>query len=199
MAGLARIFYAIIYSTVYLGIGSIGSASYSLINNKSPSTICQNPFDWRLNSPWVGGFALCLLMVNQARWRQAPVIVGIALTGYTVNYFSSLRFVGHPEIANCLGGFTVGILGNIYCRGDGLAFAVMAPAIMVQAPGGLAAHGALLAGFEGTDEILNFVSASISKTLVMFNFIILTFEVAFGIVVGLCFLEIILKCLRRNG
>lgn len=188
VAGSVRMFYAIIYS-LFLGFGiTIGSALYGLVDkNATSATTCQNPFDWRYNSLWVGAFALCLLLVNQARWRQAPVMVGIALAGYVVNYFSSQRFVAQPQIANGLGAFTVGVLGNLYSRvGHGLAFAAMLPAIFVQVPSGLAAQGSLLAGLEGADAILkNSVSTPISGTSIMFEFGFSMVQVAIGTTVGL--------------
>ncbi|KAF8545474.1 hypothetical protein BDD12DRAFT_721796 [Trichophaea hybrida] len=190
VAGSVRMFYAIIYS-LFLGFGiTIGSALYGLVdNNATSSTTCQNAIDWRYNFIFVSLFALCLLIINQAKWRQAPLMVIIALAGYVVNYFSSLRFGSQPQVANSLGAFTVGILGNVYARvGHGLAFAAMLPAIFVQVPSGLAAQGSLLSGIESADALVGNTTTSSTPSgtnSIMFEFGFSMIQVAIGITVGL--------------
>jgi uncharacterized membrane protein YjjB (DUF3815 family) len=184
-------FYAIIYS-LFLGFGiTIGSALYGLVDNSATSsTTCQNAVDWQYNFIFVSLFTLCLLIINQAKWRQAPLMVAIALAGYVVNYFSSLRFGSQPQVANGLGAFTVGILGNVYARvGHGLAFAAMLPAIFVQVPSGLAAQGSLLSGIENADALVGNTTTTSSTppgtNSIMFEFGFSMIQVAIGITVGL--------------
>jgi uncharacterized membrane protein YjjB (DUF3815 family) len=185
-------FYAIIYS-LFLGFGiTIGSALYGLLDKNATSvTSCPHPVDYKWNFFFVPLFALCLLSVNQARWRQAPVMVVIALAGYVVNYFSGLRFSAQPQLASGLGAFTVGVLGNLYSRvGHGLAFAAMLPAIFVQVPSGLAAQGSLLAGLESANAIAGNTTAisttsSAETNSIMFEFGFSMIQIAIGITVGL--------------
>jgi len=184
VAGWFRIIYAII-SSLFLGAGiTIGTVLYGLIDkNATTDAICQNPLDWRYNFLWVGAFALSLLLVNQARWRQAPVMVAIALAGYVAKHFLSLRFVAQPEIAKCMCGFTVAVLGKIYSRvGHGLAFAAMLPAIFVQVPDGLAVQISP-ASIEGDNESLHF------GILLMANFGVSMLQFAIGAAIGVLFLD----------
>ena len=187
VAGWFRIIYAII-SSLFLGAGiTIGTVLYGLIDkNATTDAICQNPLDWRYNFLWVGAFALSLLLVNQARWRQAPVMVAITLAGYVVNHFLSLRFVAQPVIAKCMCGFTVAVLGKIYSRvGHGLAFAVMLPAIFVQVPDGLALRGSPFADIEGANE-----PPLPLGIMLMVNFGVSMFQFAIGAAIGVLFLDI---------
>ncbi|KAL7270905.1 hypothetical protein RUND412_006368 [Rhizina undulata] len=188
VGGSVRMFYAIIYS-LFLGFGiTIGSALYALFDtNATSATTCENPLSWKYNFIFVPPFAWCLLTINQARWRQAPVMLAIAMAGYCVNFFSSQRFPTQPQVANGLGAFTIGVLGNLYSRiGHGLAFAAMLPAIFVQVPSGLAAQGSLISGIQNADSIVNNTTVSSSQ----FGSVVLDIgfsmiQVAIGITVGL--------------
>jgi uncharacterized membrane protein YjjB (DUF3815 family) len=183
-------FYAVIYS-LFLGFGiTIGSALYGLFDSKATSaTKCENPLDWRWNFLFVPFFALCLMIVNQARWRQTPIMMLIAVGGYTVNYFSSKKFSTQPQVANALGAFVIGVMGNAYSRiGHGLAFAAMLPAIFVQVPSGLAAQGSLIAGVRAADSLMGNTTATQASTdydsaILDVGFSMI--QVAIGITVGL--------------
>jgi uncharacterized membrane protein YjjB (DUF3815 family) len=59
---------------------------------------------------------MCLSLVNQAKWKQTPVIVVIATAGYAVNSFCGRYFEGNTQISNMLGALTIGILANLYSR-----------------------------------------------------------------------------------
>ncbi|KAG0131657.1 hypothetical protein HOY82DRAFT_484776 [Tuber indicum] len=192
VAGSVRMFYAIVYS-LFLGFGiTIGSALYGLVDsNATSATTCQNPLDWRWSFLFVPPFAWCLLTISQARWRQAPVMIAISMAGYVVNFFSSQRFANQPQVANSLGAFAVGVLGNLYSRvGHGLAFAAMLPAIFVLVPSGLAAQGSLVSGIQNADAMINKSSTAPEPALSQFNSIVLDvgfsmIQVAIGITVGL--------------
>ena len=93
-------------------------------------------------------------MINQAKWKQTPVMIIISFTGYIVNFFSAKRFASNIQIANALGAFAIGIMGNLYSRlVHGLAAAAILPAIFVQVPSGLAASGSLVSGIQSADSI----------------------------------------------
>ncbi|RPA89833.1 DUF1212-domain-containing protein [Choiromyces venosus 120613-1] len=192
VAGSVRMFYAIVYS-LFLGFGiTIGSALYGLFDsNATSATTCQDPLDWKWNFLFVPPFAWCLLTINQARWRQAPVMIAISMAGYAVNFFSGQRFTNQPQVANSLGAFAVGVLGNLYSRvGHGLAFAAMLPAIFVQVPSGLAAQGSLISGIQNADAMVDKSTTTPAPASGQFNSIVLDvgfsmIQVAIGITVGL--------------
>ncbi|KAI9759504.1 MAG: Prohibitin-1, subunit of the prohibitin complex (Phb1p-Phb2p) [Chaenotheca gracillima] len=158
VAGSVRMVYAIIYS-LFLGFGiTIGTAIYGLMDPHAVSaTHCSNTMPRYYSFFFVPIFTLCLIIINQAKWRQAPVMILISLAGYTVNFFSAQRFPSNnAQISNALGAFAVGVLGNLYSRlRHGVAAAALLPAIFVQVPSGLAASGSLVAGVTSADQILN--------------------------------------------
>ena len=150
--------YAIIYS-LFLGYGiTIGTTFYGGIDRHATSEVqctgTQAPswFHWIFVPP----FTLCLIVINQGKWKQMPAMVIIALTGYVVNFYSAQRFVGNSQIANTLGALAVGVMGNMYSRlRHGVAAAALLPAIFVQVPSGLAASGSLVSGVTSANQILN--------------------------------------------
>lgn len=157
VAGSVRMVYAIIYS-LFLGFGiTIGTAFYGLLDaNATSKTTCSNPITSFYKWPFVPAFALCLCIINQAKWKQIPVMLIISFAGYVVNYFSALKFPSSAQISNTLGALAVGVLGNLYSRTrHGVAAAALLPAIFVQVPSGLAASGSLLAGLSSADQITN--------------------------------------------
>jgi len=112
-------------------------------------------------------------------------MVAIALAGYVVNYFLSLRFVVQPEI-------TVVVLGTrkIYSRmGHGLAFAAILPAIFVQVPDGLAVQSSPFAGIEGANANFSSVLPLPSGILVMVYSGLSMFQFAIGAAIGLFFFD----------
>ncbi|KAL0936110.1 pheromone-regulated membrane protein [Colletotrichum truncatum] len=117
VAGSVRMVYAMIY-TLFLGYGTtIGTALYGMIDRHAESrTTCQNPLNRQWYLLFVPGFTLCLCIINQAKWKQMPVMIAISLAGFLVNNYSSDFFVGNPQISNMLGALTVGLLANLYSR-----------------------------------------------------------------------------------
>jgi uncharacterized membrane protein YjjP (DUF1212 family) len=163
VAGSVRMVYAIIFALM-LGFGiTIGTAIYGLMDRNATSVVtCPSPdsLNWWTNNvylshfPWVPLFTLCLIIINQAKWKQAPVMLFIAFAGYQVNFWSAKRFANNVQIANALGAFAIGVLGNLYSRvRHGLAAAALLPAIFVQVPSGLAASGSLVSGLTSADQI----------------------------------------------
>ncbi|KAL1953370.1 hypothetical protein VTO42DRAFT_2969 [Malbranchea cinnamomea] len=158
LAGSVRLVFAIIYSLV-LGFGMmLGTSFYgSMDHNASSAATCPpspglNEYAQRF--PFVILFTLCLILINQAKWKQAPMMLLTSFAGYLVNYFSSKHFAFNTQIANALGAFCIGVIGNLYSRiHHGLAAAAMLPAIFVQVPSGLAATGSLKAGLTYANQM----------------------------------------------
>ncbi|KKY37454.1 putative pheromone-regulated membrane protein [Diaporthe ampelina] len=116
IAGSVRMVYAMIY-TLFLGYGiTIGAVLYGLMDkNATSSTSCSNP----LNSYWdllfVPLFTLCLCVINQAKYKQLPVMLTISFAGYVVNSYTN-KSLNSSTISNTLGALTIGVLANLYSR-----------------------------------------------------------------------------------
>ncbi|KAL1879256.1 hypothetical protein Daus18300_001835 [Diaporthe australafricana] len=116
IAGSVRMVYAMIY-TLFLGYGvTIGAVLYGLMDkNATSSTSCSNP----LNSYWdllfVPLFTVCLCIINQAKFKQLPVMLTISFAGYVVNSYTN-KSLNSSTISNTLGALTIGVLANLYSR-----------------------------------------------------------------------------------
>jgi uncharacterized membrane protein YjjP (DUF1212 family) len=118
VAGSVRMVYAIIYS-LFLGFSiTIGTVLYGAADhNASSATTCSAPISELLQFPFVIAFTLCLIIVNQGKREQMPIMVLISCTGYLVTYFSSSRyFKGNPQVSNMLGALLIGLEANLYSR-----------------------------------------------------------------------------------
>lgn len=157
VAGSVRMFYAIIYS-LFLGFGiTLGAAIYGWIDgNATSETTCKKTVsDW-FKFLFVPAFTIFIASVNQANFRQLPVMVIISGAGYVVTFFTNKKVYNSSEFTSAIGAFVIGVLGNIYSRvGHGLAFAAMLPAILVQVPSGIASQGSLVAGIRSADKIVS--------------------------------------------
>jgi len=117
VAGSVRMVYAIIYS-LFLGFGiTIGTALYGLIDqNATTATTCQEPME----APWffiaVPIFTMCLIIINQAKWKQAPVMMIISFAGYMASFYSGKRFNSTTYVSNTLGALVIGVMANLYSR-----------------------------------------------------------------------------------
>ncbi|KAI9644101.1 hypothetical protein NHQ30_007453 [Ciborinia camelliae] len=220
VAGSVRMVYAIIYS-LFLGYGiTIGTAVYGLMDSNATSkTTCDAPMNQYVRWCFVPIFTLSLAIINQAKFKQMPVMLGISFTGYIVNFFSAKRFPSSAQISNTLGALAVGVLGNLYSRvRHGVAAAALLPAIFVQVPSGLAAGGSLLAGLSTADSITNSttyangtlkvngtstvaVTSSEDLNTIVFNVGYSMIQVAIGITVGLFLSALIIYPFgkRRSG
>jgi uncharacterized membrane protein YjjB (DUF3815 family) len=111
--------YSLVY-TLFLGYGiTIGSVLYGSIDHKATSKVhCDAPLNvhegW--NILFVALFTLCLCIINQAKWKQMPIMLFISLAGYCVSSFSSKPFKGNSQVSNTLGALAIGILANLYAR-----------------------------------------------------------------------------------
>ncbi|KAL2758897.1 hypothetical protein ACRALDRAFT_1062009 [Sodiomyces alcalophilus JCM 7366] len=118
VAGSVRMVYAMIY-TLFLGYGiTIGTTMYGLIDQAGATseTQCRDPLDRRWHLLFVPCFTLCLCIINQAKWKQTPVMLIISLAGFVANSYTSDYLQGNTHISNLLGALTVGIMANLYSR-----------------------------------------------------------------------------------
>ncbi|KAI1826909.1 DUF1212-domain-containing protein [Xylaria intraflava] len=196
--GSIRLVYAIIYS-LFLGFGiTVGTVLYGLFDpNATSATSCSSTMDPYLAFIFVPMFTICLAVVNQAKWRQIPVMVMISSVGYVVNFFGGPHFKAAPQIANTFGAFTVGVCANLYSRlGHGVAAAALLPAMFVQVPSGLAATGSLLSGLNAANQInhgeqiigtatIHVDSSTGNAANVVFNVAGSMIQIAIGITLGL--------------
>ena len=145
-----------VVASLVLGFGiTIGTSAYGAIDTKATSeTTCRHPLPLYYPFLFVPPFTLCLIIINQGKWAQAPVMLLLSFTGYIVNHFAAVHFPGNVQIANSLGAFAIGIGGNLYSRFfHGFAAAALIPAIFVQVPSGLAASGSLISGVMSANQI----------------------------------------------
>jgi uncharacterized membrane protein YjjP (DUF1212 family) len=209
IAGSVRMVYAIIYS-LFLGFGiTVGVAIYGTIDaNAAQAGTCPNQLPsnyWKFI--FVPVFTISLCVVNQAHWRQMPVMVGISMVGYIVNFFSAQRFASNAQIANTLGALAVGLLGNAYSRlYQGMSAAAILPAIFVQVPSGIAASGSLISGVVSANQLLQNANGTglttvsngtqagsngleVNNTMLNVGFTMI--QIAIGLTVGLFFSSLI--------
>lgn len=215
MAGSVRMVYAVIYS-LFLGFGiTIGTALYAALDKKAISTTsCENPMRQEITWIFVPVFTACLIIINQGRIKQMPVMIIIAFTGYIVNHFAAVQF-GNIQVSQAIGALAIGIMANLYSRlRHGLAAAALLPAIFVQVPSGLAAGGSLISGVANADQLTGNSGGSATRGkgnmgtmhAVGGNDMVFTvgysmIQVAVGITVGLFLSSLIIYPLgkRRSG
>ncbi|EOD43162.1 putative pheromone-regulated membrane protein [Neofusicoccum parvum UCRNP2] len=117
VAGSVRMVYAIIYS-LFLGFGmTIGIVLFGVMDkNATSATSCSNQMPTNYTFFFVPAFTMCLCIINQAKWKQMPVMVFISFAGYIVTKFSSERFQGNTQISSTLGALAIGAMANLYSR-----------------------------------------------------------------------------------
>ncbi|KAH7038942.1 hypothetical protein B0J12DRAFT_581058 [Macrophomina phaseolina] len=117
VAGSVRMVYAIIYS-LFLGFGmTIGIVLFGVMDkNATSATSCSNQMPTNWTFFFVPAFTMCLCIINQAKWKQMPVMVFISFAGYVVTKFSSERFQGNTQISSTLGALAIGAMANLYSR-----------------------------------------------------------------------------------
>ncbi|CEJ61554.1 Putative Domain membrane protein [Penicillium brasilianum] len=201
IAGSIRMVYAIIFS-LFLGYGiTVGTTIYGLMDNEAVSDIqCpqlgafKNPYVQRF--PFVTIMTVWLLIINQGKWKQLPPMTIIALSGYISNYFSTKKLGSNSQVANTVGAFTVGIMGNLYSRlWHGHAATAILPGIFILVPSGLAATGSLISGVQSADQIRQNVTshgsassapgAGLQSSSSVFSLGFGMIQVAIGITIGL--------------
>ncbi|KAK6908159.1 hypothetical protein I203_102160 [Kwoniella mangroviensis CBS 8507] len=194
-AGAVRIGYSVIYS-LFLGFGiSIGAVLYEKITgndvlNASDYT-CSNTHGsapWYQVTPSALWYILCCpaysfflsLRNQQPLWaKELPIMVLVAVAGWSSNHFSSLAFPGRSDMTSAIGSFVVGTLGNLYGRiSNGSSFPVTVTGILFQLPSGLSNGGIFNFAAESSDGSSTAYSSgfSVAQQLV---------SVAIGLTVGL--------------
>ncbi|KAJ5171954.1 hypothetical protein N7492_004547 [Penicillium capsulatum] len=170
IAGSIRMVYAIIYS-LFLGYGiTVGITVYGLMDGGASSdSKCYNQdiygSQYAQKFPFVAIYAVFLAIVNQGKWKQMPVMVFIAVSGYISNYFSTTALGSQSEVANTVGAFTIGVLGNLYSRlWHGHAATAILPGIFVLVPSGLASSGSLLSGLQYANQVRHNLKTSGNST-----------------------------------
>ena len=108
--------YAMIY-TLFLGYGiTIGAVLYGLMDdNATSATTCSDPLDSRWYLLFVPCFTVCLCIINQAKFKQLPVMIFISFAGYVVSSYTS-KAMDSSTVSNTLGALTIGVLANLYSR-----------------------------------------------------------------------------------
>ncbi|KAL4813824.1 hypothetical protein BDW67DRAFT_101160 [Aspergillus spinulosporus] len=196
IAGSIRMIYAIIYS-LFLGYGvTVGTTIYGLMDgNASSEKECKNldvySSVYIQKFCFVPLFVIFVAIINQAKWKQLPVMILIALCGYITNYFSTTKLGSNSEVANTVGAFTIGLLGNLYSRlWRGHAAAAILPAIFVLVPSGLASSGSLIAGLNYADSVRDGIASGNTSNIASQDTSIASLgfgmvQIAIGITVGL--------------
>lgn len=162
MAGSVRLVYAVIFS-LFLGFGiTIGTSFFGGIYSEATSALtCQNSLPLYKYFWMVPLFTIFLIIANQGRVNQMPMMVITSCVGFAINHFSSRRFSSNAQISNTLGALGIGFIANLYSRFfHGLAAATLLPAIFVQVPSGLAAGGSLISGVTSANRITNHTSSN---------------------------------------
>ncbi|KAJ5624815.1 hypothetical protein N7510_001124 [Penicillium lagena] len=216
IAGSIRMVYAIIFS-LFLGYGiTVGTTLYGLMDDHATSSITcppegafKNPYLQRF--PFVAIMSVWLLIINQGKWKQGPPMTIIAISGYISNYFSTKKLGSNSQVANTVGAFTIGIMGNLYSRlWHGHAATAILPGIFVLVPSGLAATGSLITGVQSADQIRQNISSKTSANSApgaglssssIFSLGFGMIQVAIGITVGLFLAALIVYPYgkRRSG
>ncbi|KAJ4353543.1 uncharacterized protein N0V89_005273 [Didymosphaeria variabile] len=189
--GSIRLIYAIIYS-LFLGYGiTVGTALYGAMDsNATNATTCQAPLNSYWNFMLVPLYVLFACHTVQAKYKQMPVMIAIAFSGYIVNFYANMKFSSSAPIAYTFGAFAVGVLANLYSRlRHGVAAAVLLPAVYVQVPGSLAASGAITTALQTAGSLIQGgetdPNSSNSLNAISFNVAAQMIQIAIGITVGL--------------
>ncbi|KAK9773858.1 putative Threonine/serine exporter-like N-terminal domain-containing protein [Seiridium cardinale] len=207
--GSIRMVYAIIYS-LFLGYGiTVGTALFGAISsNATTDTTCHDPLDKYWSFLLVPLYVFFTTFTVQAKWKQMPVMIAIALAGYAVNFYTSQKFAASAPIAYTFGAFVIGVLANLYSRvRHDVAAAILLPAVYVQVPGSLASSGAITVGLQTATLLTQSTNSTASSTdstqlnALAFNFAASMIQIAIGITVGLFGSALLIYPLgkRRSG
>ncbi|EOR01514.1 hypothetical protein J056_004300 [Wallemia ichthyophaga EXF-994] len=196
IAGSVRMFYAIIFSS-FLGVGmSIGYQFFRLVTNQWDNDDNSAGSDYRcasVHTPdapfyqksidpyWyilcVPIYAIFISLRNKAsiKSRELPLMVIIAICGFTVNYFVRQR-ISRIDLSSAVGSFTVGLIGNLWGKftTSRPAFTMTASGIMLLLPTGLSDGGILSVATTSTSN--NSLGLGTSSSLI---------QAAIGLTVGL--------------
>ncbi|KAF2639630.1 DUF1212-domain-containing protein [Massarina eburnea CBS 473.64] len=188
--GSIRLVFAIIYS-LFLGYGiTVGTALYGAMDsNATMETKCRDPLNPYWNFLFVPLYVFFTCFTVQAKYKQMPVMIGIAMAGYIVNFYANLKFTASAPIAYSFGAFTIGVLANLYSRlRHGVAAAVLLPAVYVQVPGSLASSGSINTALQTASQLIRGANETVTQdslNAISFNVAASMIQIAIGITVGL--------------
>lgn len=117
VAGATRMMYALTYY-LFLSFGiTIGSSLYGFIDFDAVSAAtCSNVQDRHWNLLFVPLFSIQVAILSRAKLRQIPAMVLITFASYAATFVTVNVFNGSFTYANTIGGFVIGLLGNLYPR-----------------------------------------------------------------------------------
>lgn len=152
--------------TVGYGI-TVGTALYGAMDsNATSATTCQNPLNSYWNFLFVPLYIFFVSFTVQAKYKQMPTMIFIALVGYIVNFYANMKFTASAPIAYTFGAFAVGVLANLYSRlRHGVAAAVLLPAVYVQVPGSLASSGAITSALTTASSLIKGTGTNSTETV----------------------------------
>lgn len=70
---------------------------------------CADPLIKEWTTVSVTVFTLCICIINQAKWKQMPLMLFISLAGYVVNMRAAAHFKGASTLSNTIGALSVGM------------------------------------------------------------------------------------------
>jgi uncharacterized membrane protein YjjB (DUF3815 family) len=205
--GSIRLVFAIIYS-LFLGYGiTVGTAIYGAIDsNATNETQCHEPLNRYWNFLFVPAYVFFTTFTVQAKYKQMPAMIAIALAGYVVNFYANMKFTTSAPIAYTFGAFTIGVLANLYSRlRHGVAAAVLLPAVYVQVPGSLASSGSINTALKTASALIRGSTDADTTTdslnAIVFNVAASMIQIAIGITVGLFMATLLVYPMgkRRSG
>lgn len=117
VAGATRMMHALIYY-LFLAFGiTIGSALYGFIDYDAVSAaVCSNVQNRHWNLLFVPFFSIQVAIISRAKLRQIPAMVIITFASYAATFVTVNVFNGSFTFANTIGGFVIGLFGNLYPR-----------------------------------------------------------------------------------
>ncbi|KAI9035778.1 threonine/serine exporter family protein [Aspergillus affinis] len=166
VAGSIRLVYTIIYC-LFLGYGvTVGITIYGLIdNNATTESACPSDSLLVYGNDYIQRFVFVAIycaiagVINQAKWKQIPMMVFLGLSGYVTNYFANKALDG--RLASTIGAFTIGLLANLYSRvWHGHAAAVIVPGMFTLVSSGLATSGSIMSGLAYSAAVKNKTAAN---------------------------------------
>jgi len=192
-------------------------------SNATNNIQCQDPLNSYWNFLFVPFYIFFVTFTVQAKYKQMPVMIIIAMGGYVVNFYANTKFSSSAPIAYTFGAFTVGVLANLYSRlRHGVAATVLLPAVFVQVPGSLASSGSIQSALQTASALIkgNEASGDVSVTTslhstctdviqtttsslnaIVFNVAASMIQIAIGITVGLFMAALLIYPMgkRRSG
>ncbi|XHG03436.1 hypothetical protein AWENTII_006743 [Aspergillus wentii] len=163
IAGSIRLVYTIIYS-LFLGYGvTVGTVIYGLLDRGATkeSKCSQDSLkvygnEYIQHFIFVAVYCFFAAVINQAKWKQIPMMVTMGTAGYVTNYFSTKKLGSTSPVANTVGAFTIGLFANLYSRlWHGHAAAAIIPGMFTLVSSGLASSGSIMSGLSYAEAVRN--------------------------------------------